>query len=1069
MTALLVVLVVVGAARLRTDPIPVGPWVTERVNAEAEAIVPGGALSFGSIRVGLDADFHPQVYLDDVALIQAGAPMLDLRRLRGDLAVGALIEGDLRLRKLALSGLVLRVARSGDGSFDISLGGAPGSGFGALRDLDEFFRRIDTVLDRPDFERLVEISAENVTINYSDGVTGGNWTGDGGQLRLFRDGADLLLTAEAALLTGRQDLATLSLSVGREGSDGQISVSAVVEDAAAADLASQVPALAWLAVLDAPVSVAMRTSVGRGGLDTLEGSLELGQGALRPNAASRPIPFTTAFMALAYDRAEQRLRFDEISLETDWGSATAHGTAQLQDFRGLAPREIVGQFTVDHIEGNPGGLYDAPRALDAVAADFRLRLDPFTLDVGHGVAVDGETTATVSGRIAAGKAGWRVAVDAAVDRVDAARARELWPESARPGLRRWLAANIEGGLIEDARWAIRTEPGEKPTISMSQRFRDAEVRILRSLPPITGGVGVMSVHDHQFTILVEEGEMQAPQGGVLDAAGSVFNVANMREKPATAEIDLRAAGTVTAVLSVLDEEPFRFLSKAGRPVTLADGRAEVAGRIAFPMKPRLRGSDVALEMGAELFGVRSTEIIAGKTLTLPRGRVTVGVDGITIAGSGSLGRVDFDGAWSAVFGQGPQPSEVRAEVALSPALLDEFGIDLPPGSVSGEGRGTLALSLPPQEAEGAFPRFSLRSDLVGLRVAVPPVSWVKPPASSGELLVEGRLGETPEVEALVLRGPGFSAEGRITLAPGGTGLRRADFSRVSVGNWLVGRVALIGRGVGRPPAVSLRQAALDLRGARFGESAGGADGPPLEVSLDQLVVSEDIILTNLRGDFTTTGGLAGVFTAQMNGGTALQGRVQGTPDGPRIRVESADGGGVIRDAGLFRQVQGGNLALNLEPRAGEGVFDGRVTLSNIRVTDAPSMAALLSAISVVGLLEQMDGGGLVFSDVEADFRLTPAQVIVTESSATGASLGISLDGIFDLRNRSMDFQGVVSPFYLVNSIGSFLTRRGEGLIGFNFNLRGPAAAPEVSVNPLSVLTPGMFREIFRRAPPEVSQ
>jgi hypothetical protein len=58
---------------------------------------------------------------------------------------------------------------------------------------------------------------------------------------------------------------------------------------------------------------------------------------------------------------------------------------------------------------------------------------------------------------------------------------------------------------------------------------------------------------------------------------------------------------------------------------------------------------------------------------------------------------------------------------------------------------------------------------------------------------------------------------------------------------------------------------------------------------------------------------------------------------------------------------------------------------------------------------------------------------------------------------------------LVNSIGSFLTRRGEGLIGFNFNIGGTSDAPQVAVNPLSALTPGMFREIFRRPAPELSQ
>ena len=60
---------------------------------------------------------------------------------------------------------------------------------------------------------------------------------------------------------------------------------------------------------------------------------------------------------------------------------------------------------------------------------------------------------------------------------------------------------------------------------------------------------------------------------------------------------------------------------------------------------------------------------------------------------------------------------------------------------------------------------------------------------------------------------------------------------------------------------------------------------------------------------------------------------------------------------------------------------------------------------------------------------------------------------------------MISPIYLINGVGSVLTRPGEGLFGFNYTLRGPVSAPQVGVNPLSILTPGMFREIFRAPPP----
>jgi len=81
-------------------------------------------------------------------------------------------------------------------------------------------------------------------------------------------------------------------------------------------------------------------------------------------------------------------------------------------------------------------------------------------------------------------------------------------------------------------------------------------------------------------------------------------------------------------------------------------------------------------------------------------------------------------------------------------------------------------------------------------------------------------------------------------------------------------------------------------------------------------------------------------------------------------------------------------------------------------------------------------------------------------------MGISMDGVFATDTGALSLQGVISPVYLLNGIASFLTRRGEGLIGFNYAVSGLASAPEVSVNALSALAPGMFRNLLRPPPPQ---
>ncbi len=243
----------------------------------------------------------------------------------------------------------------------------------------------------------------------------------------------------------------------------------------------------------------------------------------------------------------------------------------------------------------------------------------------------------------------------------------------------------------------------------------------------------------------------------------------------------------------------------------------------------------------------------------------------------------------------------------------------------------------------------------------------------------------------------------------------------------------------------------------------------MSLRLDRLQITEGIALRDFRGDFSGLGGFSGAFTGKVNGGPEIRGTVVPQNGRSAVRLQSADAGGVVGAAGFVKNGVGGALDLTMLPVGAAGTFDGVLSVRDLRVRDAPSIAALLDAISVVGLLRQLDGEGLAFDAVDAKFRLTPTQVIVTQASAVGPGLGISLDGIYTLASKQIDFQGVVSPFYLLNGIGSFLTRKGEGLIGFNFNLAGNAANPDVRVNPLSALTPGMFREIFRRPVPEVTQ
>ena len=94
----------------------------------------------------------------------------------------------------------------------------------------------------------------------------------------------------------------------------------------------------------------------------------------------------------------------------------------------------------------------------------------------------------------------------------------------------------------------------------------------------------------------------------------------------------------------------------------------------------------------------------------------------------------------------------------------------------------------------------------------------------------------------------------------------------------------------------------------------------------------------------------------------------------------------------------------------------------------------------------------------------PGRLIIRDGSAEGPSLGITVEGLYDTAAKVVDLQGVVSPVYFLNALGQIVARKGEGLFGFTYTLKGAAASPSVGVNPLSILTPGALRDIFRKKP-----
>ncbi len=1040
-------------------------WLRNRIELQANQMLGQGTVLIGDMRLRLGGDFHPRLVLQDVQVIDADARHLArVRNISGLISPrGVLLRRAVMMQEITISGARLEILRKLNGAVSVSFGTASG-GEKQAENFAMLLDQSDEIFASSALEALETVNIDGMIVQYTDQRARKSWTVDGGQAQLSLSGDQMQLSGDFSLLTGRDAFTRLQFSLDRNGQSKVVQIAADLSDVYSTDIASQMTALAWLSALDATLSANLRTSLDEAGnWSDLFATLEIEDGALRPSDTVAPIGFDRVKAYVKYEPDLQKLTFEELLLEAQAGRMSVTGQTWLRDIADGVPNAFVGQFAAGASTLEPNDKYPEGLQFDAMQVDMRLRLDPFQIEVGQAVVQAPGAMLLAKGDVLVTHDGWRAAIDATIPEIGVAALKTYWPQGVKPKSREWTSLNLKDGSINALSAAIRIEQGAAPVVAAGWGFEGAQVKFMRHMPDITRAVGTVTVQDDQMFVSLNEGTIIAPQGGAVDLSGTHLTVTNMKVPGSDGVTSLQAEGPLPAVLSLLDQEPLSMMKKVNKTFALAQGRARIKGQIIAPLRKGVKPPEVNYSVSANLTDVTSRNIVLGRALVANNVDLKADNAGSVISGAATLDGVPTHIVWTKTNGEAHiGASNVSADVTLTPSGLATFGIALPPGMVSGRGQGKLDIAL----QAGQAPEFTLQSGLRGVALNIPSINWSKGTNASAPAMIKGRLGDVPQIDRFEIDGNGLRAMGDMTLLADG-GVRRIRIQDLRVGDWLRSTATLTTTGKGQPMAVALAGGQLDLRKANLGQRGG--EGGALDVQLDRIIIADSIALTDVSASLDSDGGLNGDFTGRVNGGARISGSIIPTNSGSAIGLTGQDAGRVAQAAGLLKNATGGAFNMTLMPTGTDGEFDGQLQVRGLRLREAPAIASLLDAISVIGLLRQLDGQGLAFDEVEARFRLTPEQLIITQSSAVGPGLGISLDGTYGLKTKAVLFQGVVSPFYLVNAIGALFTRKGEGLIGINFNIDGTTDKPQVSVNPLSAFTPGMFREIFRRPPPEVAK
>jgi hypothetical protein len=248
-------------------------------------------------------------------------------------------------------------------------------------------------------------------------------------------------------------------------------------------------------------------------------------------------------------------------------------------------------------------------------------------------------------------------------------------------------------------------------------------------------------------------------------------------------------------------------------------------------------------------------------------------------------------------------------------------------------------------------------------------------------------------------------------------------------------------------------------------------GPPLRIDarLDQVRVSEQGAVSNVR--------LAGVWgggdqrrlelAVLRDDGRSLV-NLGLFPDaaGMAIRGEVSDVGETALQVFGRQSFRGGHATVN--GRLAPGGADLQVEIRKVRLVKAPAMARILTVGSLHGMSDLLNGEGIEFTEVVAPVSIRGSRLSIGHARATGPAMGVTTQGFFDIDAHTVELTGAVAPSYVLNSalgaapvIGKLLvSRKGEGMFAISYSARGAFSQPKISVNPLSIATPGILRRMF---------
>ncbi|MEI2299842.1 YhdP family protein [Ensifer sp. MJa1] len=684
--------------------------------------------------------------------------------------------------------------------------------------------------------------------------------------------------------------------------------------------------------------------------------------------------------------------------------------------------------------------------------------------------------------VAFGETSPQISFASVSDRLEATAVKQLWPWWIAKGARRWAIGNLFGGTVTNARIEVSLAAGRiantegelklnEQELNINFDIDDTRINITGEIPPLRDTSGQFKLSGQRMTVQVGQGTAFFPSGRSVALNGGDFILPDVYTKPLMAEMKIEVGGNADAIAELVSYKPIQALQKTpllpedfSGPLTALVGARFGLISDQHPPKP-LWQVEMQLEkvtVNNAMFG-RAVSDLAG-TFRVDNQQAVLDADA----------RIEGAKVKIALTEPVDASSTVKRSREISGTLDEGVWQKLIPG-LSRIVSGPITVDVAIDEAN----RQKAKVGLTKAALSLPWIGWSKGVGIPAEVQFTSSIeGEIATISDFAIAGDGFGARGSLKVDDGG--LLSADLDSVRLAQGDDFKVD-VDRAKGGYTA-TLSGAAADIRPilaqlkSGSDQNQSGGDDVTIKAQLDRVTGFNGETLSNVNLVYAERGRqIEDVnLSAVTDSGQALVARLAKAGADNTLEVTTGDAGSLARFADIYQNMRGGLLNLKLRDRGGRS-WRGTVDIRKFQLVGEQRLQSMVSTPTGAdgrslnqAVRRDIDVSSARFERGFAQLALDRGAIRIDGGVLRGTDVGATFQGTVRDNNGNMDMTGTFMPAYGLNRlfgelplIGVLLGNgRDRGLLGITFKLNGPFNQPKLTINPLSIIAPGVFRSIF---------